>query len=1025
MSALLVTGLSSSVLAQGDDCASAVPVTPGVYTADGPLSGGGGVFSANGDWYSFTAPCNGTMDVSACISGTAPDTYLLIYEDDCPSSSAESIATDDDFCAFFGPSAVNGLSVTAGTTYYIEWSDTYEGTGFDWEFDYNPDDEITGIGDVTTSVSSDLTWTPAGDETSWNVEYGPDGFIPGTGTTVSTLTPSVTITGLSPEVAYDVYITPVGGTVCIVTAEPYDITTNPLCAVPVAAITSGITDTDATLEWDPGASAETLWDVSWGTMGTLIGAGTDVDDTPFDSEVLAGLTPDTDYEWYVRAVCDLNLLDGVDTVSLWVGPIEFTTDQVCADPSGLAATPAAFEADLTWTPGGAETEWNIEYGPSGYTFGTGTSVAGVTAPLPYTLTGLTPETSYDYYVQSVCGSTPDSLSNFVGPFTFTTNTYCDAPTGILTYGITTDSAIIDWADGTGTDWELEWGLDGFTPGTGTLVVLTESADTLSGLTNNTTYCYYLRSVCGSTDDSSSVWMGPFCFTTQAICNEPISLDAINITTTAAYLLFTDIAGATSWNIEWGVPGFDVDAGEESDFVDGTMDNPHYATGLMESTPYWYYVQAVCGSTPDSLSNWAGPFQFGTEIVNDKPCEAIEIIVDDPQRQFHNFEATVDIDEASVTPPGSGDCEGYDGWCTGDAINQSVWFEFTAPASGAVNVSTFDSLVTMTSDATEIAVYSAADCNNYSTFVLEGANTLHPSSPGGVIPYGSELVLCGLNAGENYYLLVDAISFESLDIIFGIEITSIDAAPEAGFPANLEACEGEPVDFFNTITGNSSADGQWYSPSAAPGNEAPSAVSGLVAGSYGLAYVIENACAADTVETILVVSEGPSAGGDGSFTTCNTFDVVLLEHLVGTVELGGNWIDDDATDALFGGLFVTYGLAAGSYNFTYVVEGGGVCPDDSASVVVTLTDCLGEDENELGTLEVFPNPVSDVLTIQNLNIEGKATIELIDAQGKIISTNIVSGIFGNYELDMTELESGMYFVKIVTDNTAQKVRVVKQ
>ncbi|MCH2235826.1 MAG: T9SS type A sorting domain-containing protein, partial [Crocinitomicaceae bacterium] len=402
-----------------------------------------------------------------------------------------------------------------------------------------------------------------------------------------------------------------------------------------------------------------------------------------------------------------------------------------------------------------------------------------------------------------------------------------------------------------------------------------------------------------------------------------------------------------------------------------------------------------------------------------------IIVDDPQRQFHNFEATVDAGEAAVGPAGSG-CFDYDGWCSGDGVTQTVWFEFTAPTSGAVSVSTFDTLETMTSSNTEIAVYSTPDCSNYGTYVLEGANTFAPlSGGGGVAPFGSEVVMCGLTPGETYYVMVNPVSFESFDIIFGLEIASIDAAPEAGFPANLEACEGEPVDFFNTITGNSSTDGQWYSPSAAPGNEAPSAVSGLVAGSYGLAYVIENACAADTVETILVVSEGPSAGGDGSFTTCNTFDVVLLEHLVGTVELGGTWIDDDATDALFGGLFVTYGLAAGSYNFTYVVEGGGVCPDDSASVVVTLTDCLGEDENELGTLEVFPNPVSDVLTIQNLNIEGNATIELIDAQGKIISTNLVSGIFGNYELDMTELESGMYFVKIVTDNTAQKVRVVKQ
>jgi len=79
------------------------------------------------------------------------------------------------------------------------------------------------------------------------------------------------------------------------------------------------------------------------------------------------LSSQTDYHWYVRAVCDLNIGDGVDTTSYYVGPLSFSTGQICADPSGLIVSNiTGFESDLSWTPGGLETEWNIYWGPSGF-----------------------------------------------------------------------------------------------------------------------------------------------------------------------------------------------------------------------------------------------------------------------------------------------------------------------------------------------------------------------------------------------------------------------------------------------------------------------------------------------------------------------------------------------------------------------------------------------------------------------------------------------------------------------------------
>lgn len=1019
-SALFIGALSSVSLAQtgGIDCSSAVSVTSGTYSfstitgagASNACFGSGGTGAS---WYSFTAPCDGTLDVSSGIDPSLPDTRLSIYSGTC--GALTCVDNDDDG----GPgltSQINGMPVTGGETYLIEWDDRWSSSGSLWEIQFNGP-AVTGVSDATTAVSSVITWTPFAGETSWSVEYGPVGFTPGSGTTVIVGSPTITLSGLNPETTYDVYITP--DLSCPLEGPSITITTNPLCPVPLFPYVVGITTTESILGWSTGGT-EVLWDAEWGETGFVIGSGTLVDNTPFNNESLAGLVADTDYDFYVRAVCDLNLGDGVDTVSLWVGPNDWTTLPNCLEPTGLGATPGAFNASLSWTANNGETEWSIQYGAPGFSLGSGTTI-GFVPTNPFNLTGLTPGTDYQYYVRANCGGTLDSLSGWAGPYDFTTQVFCDAPSSIVTTGVTTDEATISWDAGTGTDWTIEYGESGFTLGSGT----TETASvfptlTLTGLDENTNYCYYIQSNCGGTPDSSSTWVGPFCFNTQALCPSPFSLNVINETETAATLLYSPGGSETMWNIEWGAPGFNVESGEETGSVSETSDYPYYATGLTNSTPYWYYVQAVCGV--DTLSDWVGPYLFGTEIINDQPCEAIKVTVDSPQRLFHNFEATTDPGEAFISPSTSGDCFGSTEWCAGDGIDHSVWFYFTAPASGAVNVTTFDESEFVTNSYTEIAVYSTGDCSVYPNFELEGANTLADDAT--EPPYGSELTLCGLTPGAIYYVLVNPISYIQTDITFGLEITSIDA-PEAGVGLDATLCAGSTVDLFSTIAGYSSIDGTWYNPTPEAGNELSSVVSfPSTPGSFDLYYVLDSGCDADTVMTTVTTVEAPDAGDDGFYTACNTFDIVLSDHLGGSHDGGGTWTDNMGTDALFGGLFVPYGLAPGVYTFTYTVSNVS-CPTDSALITITLTECLGTEEMENGELSVYPNPVSDVLTIQNLNVPGNGTIEVLDVQGKVILSTPVTKTFGNVELDLSNVENGVYFVRVTTDNSTQEVRVVKQ
>jgi len=89
----------------------------------------------------------------------------------------------------------------------------------------------------------------------------------------------------------------------------------------------------------------------------------------------------------------------------------------CSYPTSVAATNiGSSTADLSWTAGATETAWNIEYGLSGFTQGTGTSVA--TTSNPYSLSGLATGFTYDFYVQADCGA--GSTSAWAGPYSFST-----------------------------------------------------------------------------------------------------------------------------------------------------------------------------------------------------------------------------------------------------------------------------------------------------------------------------------------------------------------------------------------------------------------------------------------------------------------------------------------------------------------------------------------------------------------------------------------------------------------------------
>jgi large repetitive protein len=88
----------------------------------------------------------------------------------------------------------------------------------------------------------------------------------------------------------------------------------------------------------------------------------------------------------------------------------------CAVPIGLnaAGSTTCASTTVTWTSSSSAVSTNLEYGPAGFTPGSGTSLTGLTGGTT-NLTGLTPNTAYDVYVQDVCaiGTSPWSSASAV------------------------------------------------------------------------------------------------------------------------------------------------------------------------------------------------------------------------------------------------------------------------------------------------------------------------------------------------------------------------------------------------------------------------------------------------------------------------------------------------------------------------------------------------------------------------------------------------------------------------------------
>lgn len=193
------------------------------------------------------------------------------------------------------------------------------------------------------------------------------------------------------------------------------------CSVPTNLTASQVNYQSAQLSWTQPGTGTSQWEVAYGTAGTPFSALT-FGLTNIPSFSLSNLPQATQHVAYVRGIC------GAGDTSNWSFQATFTTDTTpCLIPdSTWWFRRGNTTATIYWTPVIAGTAVNFEYGPAGFTRGTGTLQSNIQSDSVrvFNLQAI----AYQYYYQVNCVL---SNSSWAGPFSFNMSTVSVEPQAAL------------------------------------------------------------------------------------------------------------------------------------------------------------------------------------------------------------------------------------------------------------------------------------------------------------------------------------------------------------------------------------------------------------------------------------------------------------------------------------------------------------------------------------------------------------------------------------------------------------------
>ncbi len=103
--------------------------------------------------------------------------------------------------------------------------------------------------------------------------------------------------------------------------------------------------------------------------------------------------------------------------------------------------------------------------------------------------------------------------------------------------------------------------------------------------------------------------------------------------------------------------------------------------------------------------------------------------------------------------------------------------------------------------------------------------------------------------------------------------------------------------------------------------------------------------------------------------------------------------------------------------------GAIVTNLNSERILVNSTVLGFKESGANSFNIYPNPVRDILTI-DLNSKGTTIITISDISGKIIEKDIVNNSNIKFNINVSGIASGSYFIKTENSGTASQQKFIK-
>ena len=893
------------------------------------------------------------------------------------------------------------------------------------------------------STSAIFNWTAAASASSYVLRYR----VVGTSTwTTATATASpYTATGLTPGSNYEWQVQTVctGGSSIFTISTTF--TTPPItCSVPTGTTTTNINPTYATFSWTAVSGA-----LSYNVRYRLVGGSTwTTANTTSTSYTATSLTANSNYEWQVETVCAGGTTSGFSSSTTFSTPV-----QPCNTPQNNYTAAITSTSAMLYSSGSAGGVLNIQYKKASNS--TWTILNNVSTP--YTLTGLQPNTGYQWQVQMVCGLTVSPWSSTI-PFT----TLCDTPTAVLSPSGTINvcAGPVVLSANTGTGLFYQWLFNGN--------IISGADLSTYNATVSGSYAVIVTNLnlCSATSTTTIVNIGAM--TGQITPTGTVSFCAgsnatLNATSGAGYtyqwyrnnVLLSNSSAALSINSS-GTYKCVITSGSctvtTNSVVGNQINNP--TPVITTTTPTTFCAPGSVVLTANSFAGvqyqWQknsvdivgataqnytatsngsyrvietanGCSKSKTINVNAASSVSASIYTNDPTTLCNQGSVTMHV---NIPIPGYS----YQWKNNGNNISGATATSYTTNVSGNYSCNVSASCGNTNSNAIIVSIgsFNAQISPSGSQILCTGGSMLLSASSGigfthqwyknGNAISGATSSTYSATSGGSYTVFISSPCGSGTSPAAVLTENTVSASVSPAGTSTV--CAGIPF----TFTANSGAgySYRWYRNNVLLAGTGQS-INATSAGQYKVEVSINGSCAVISNIAVLDVINNPApvispanatiCNGAAQVFTANNFTGVTYQWYRNSVLIPG------ATAQTYSATL------AGQYKVTQTANG---CYK-SKSAQLTVTSCREEGEGFIAeaqsNISISPNPFTDQLNIYvPSEKDGNAEIQVLDMLGKVVYRSVIT-LNQTSEINL-HVPAGIYMLSVHTDGKYQVQKIVK-